>query len=116
MNVQIHQLSLTTAEKETLDVILEFYIRLGLGQLSEIATRLRLLTEKRPKAVTEEVMQSLKALEAKLFEGERPWRLEDVATSPHTLLAFAIQAKLQGNMESLEWAMLRLREMRGETL
>jgi hypothetical protein len=86
-------LRLTDEQKHVLDMAIEFYIRLGLGQFSEIATR-----------------QLCEEMEDLCWRGERPWNLKDEDTSAFTLTAFEMEARLAGNLKNARWADRRIRE------
>lgn len=105
----LHELLLTPTEKKVLESALEFYIRLGLGQVGEIGTRLALLTH-RTDVDLKPLQDALTATEEKI----KPWKLEDAKTSAHTVAAFGIQCRLGDAYQGAEWAAKRLRELKGE--
>lgn len=90
---------------------LELYIRMALGQVSEIAQRLdqihgeRLTPEK-----MDRVRQLCEEIEDVLWDGAAPWRLEDAQTSAYTLTAFLLDARLSGNKKGERWVRRRLAE------
>lgn len=110
----IKTLFLSDHEQKVLDTILDFYIRVGLGQVAEVPTHLKLLASKRDLDIGIKVL--LDQLQEELFKGDKPWKLEDPETAAGVIVAFAIQAKLLNRKSDLEWATRKLREMRGEPL
>ena len=104
-------LELTADERTVLAMALEFYIRMGLGQTSEIAQRLDLIHGER---LTPEKLERIRVLcddiEDVLWDGEAPWRLEDAETSAYTLTAFLLDARLTGNKKGEGWVRRRLAE------
>jgi hypothetical protein len=105
-------LSLTPEEAEALDLALEFYIRLGLGQLSEIGSRLELLLGKHGRAQLEFIKEQLEQCEQILFDDGKPCCLgKDREVSAYTLTAFLIQSKLIGNHKGIKWAKQQLQRM-----
>ena len=103
--------SLTDDERIALGMALEFYIRMGLGQVGEIAQRLNLLHGDR---LTPEKMDRIRELcdemEDVLWDDAPPWKLEDAETSDYTLTAFLLDARLTGNTKGERWARGRLRD------
>lgn len=105
-------LSLTPEEAEALDLALEFYIRLGLGQLSEIGARLELILGKRGRACLDAVKEQMEQCEQLLQADGKPCNLaRDREVSAYTLTAFLIQSKLVGNHKGVKWAKQRLQRM-----
>ncbi len=105
-------LSLTPEEAEALDLALEFYIRLGLGQLSEIGSRLELLLGKQGRAHLDTIKEQMEQCEQMLHEDGKPCCLgKDREISAYTLTAFLIQSKLIGNQKGMKWAKQRLQRM-----
>ena len=94
-----------------MDTALEFYVRLGLGQCSEIGTRLRLLAQDREFVPYDRIAATLSELERDVWAA-RPWRLSDRATGLHTLIAFLIQARLRGDAREQRWAQRRVRALK----
>lgn len=109
----IHEVLLSSNQIKVLDSALEFYIAMGLGQISEIGLRLRTLLYKRINLDLEEVQQILDTLENKLLGGVTPWKLGDEDTSAYTVAAYGIQALLHENKDGVSWAAKRLRELKG---
>jgi len=105
-------LSLTPEEAEALDLALEFYIRLGLGQLSEIGNRLELLLGKHGRTHLDTIKEQMEQCEQLLHEDGKPCCLgKDNEVSAYTLTAFLIQSKLVGNHKGIKWAKQRLQRM-----
>ena len=103
--------SLTEDEWIALEMALEFYIRMGLGQVGEIALRLDLLHGDRLTPEQKERIRELcDEIEAVLWEDAPPWRLEDAETSDYTLTAFLLDARLTGNKKGERWARERLQQ------
>jgi hypothetical protein len=104
-------LKLTDHEMRVLDMALEFYIRLGLAQFSEIATRLDLLQGDRIKPQRlERIRQLCEEMEELCLDDGRPWSLHDEDTSAYTLTAFGLEARMAGNTKNARWAARRIRE------
>lgn len=99
-------LNLTRDDRIALSLALEFYIRMALGQASEIAQRLDLLHGKR---LTPEKLDRIRLLcdemEDVLWDGAAPWRLEDAETSSFALRAFLLDSRLSGNTKGERWAL-----------
>jgi len=100
-------------QKRVLEMAMEFYIRLGLGQFSEIATRLDLLHGKR---IDPEKMERIRQLCEEMEElawGEdgKPWNLKDEETSLYTLNAFLLEAQMAGRIKESKWAKDRIAEI-----
>lgn len=100
-------------ERFALDMTLEFYIRMGLGQVGEIARRLDLLHgERLTPAKRDRIRELCDEMEEVLWEDAAPWRLEDAETSNYLLTAFLLDARLAGNRTGERWARERLRGCR----
>jgi len=108
---KIELLVLTESEQVVLDTALEFYVRLGLGQLSEIGLRLRLLTHDREFVPYDRITATLSELERDVWTGT-PWRVGDRQAGLHTLIAVLIQARLRGDAREERWARRRVRALR----
>ena len=108
------RLELSAAERTVLALALEFYVRMALGQVSEIAQRLDLIHGERltPEKL-ERIRQLCEEIEDVLWGEAEPWRLEDAETSAYALTAFLLDARLTGNKKGEQWALRRLAE-RGE--
>lgn len=106
------QLLLSERESIAVTKALELYIRLGLGQLSEIGTVLEELTELRTidHDDIEEIKYHLIESDGLLRRGDE-WLLQDAATHSLTVAAFGVQAKLGENWAAWEWA---CRELHGK--
>jgi len=92
---------------------LEFYIRLGLGQFSEIATRMNLLQGNR---LTPEKLNKIYKLCEEMEEilwgdEEKPWDLKDDEISIFTLNAFLLESQIGGSKKSVNWVKNRLKEL-----
>ncbi len=104
-------LNLTDDERRVLEMAIEFYIRLGLGQFSEIATRLHLLQGDRINPQRLERIRQLCGEMEELAWGEgTPWNLKDEDTSAYTLTAFGLEARMAGNNKNARWADRRIRD------
>jgi hypothetical protein len=107
------QLLLSDREAIALDKALELYIRLGLGQLTEVTGALKELHGKRDKDPDNyaEIDYYLGHAQTSLrgFDDEE-WKLEDAETDSLTIAAFGIQAKLGDNTSAWEWACKRLHD------
>lgn len=103
-------LTLTGDERTVLGLAVECYVRLGLGQVSEIARRFDLLhgTRLNPEKV-EQVRRLCDEMEDVLWDGEDPWMLEDGQTSLYTLTAFLLDARLNGNKNGERWVKWRIK-------
>lgn len=102
---------LTKDEQHVLGMALEFYIRLGLGQLSEIGQRLHLIHGDRIKEQRmERIRQLCDEAEELSWDDGRPWTLHDPETSRYTLTAFGLEARTAGNTKNAKWAARRIRE------
>ena len=103
-------IKLTEDERLALAMALEFYIRMGLGQVGEVARRLDLLHgERLTPAKRERLHELCGEVEDVLWDDAAPWRLEDGETSDYLLTAFLLDAKLAGNKKGERWARGRLR-------
>jgi hypothetical protein len=111
MKENIKLLVLTRPEQVVLDTALEFYVRLGLGQFSEIGTRFRLLTHDRELVPYERIASVMEDMERDVWAGS-PWRVNDRRTGMHTVVAFLLQARLRGNDREQRWAYRRIHAMR----
>lgn len=111
MGDNIRLLVLTKPEQVVLETALEFYVRLGLGQFSEIGTRLSLLTHDRELVPYERIASVMEDLERSVWGGS-PWRITDRQTGMHTVVAFLLQARLRGNDREQKWAHRRIHAMR----
>lgn len=101
---------LNEEEQHVLGMAIEFYIRLGLGQFSEIAQRLHLIHGDRIKEQRmERIRQLCDEAEELTLEG-RPWSLHDPETSAYTLAAFGLEARMAGNTKNAKWAARRIKE------
>lgn len=106
-------MSLNDDERLALEMALEFYIRMGLGQVGEIAQRLDLLHGDRLTPDKKERIRELcDEMENVLWEDAAPWRLEDAQTSNYILTAFLLDARLAGNTKGERWARRRLQNGR----
>jgi replicative superfamily II helicase len=105
--------NLTDEQKRVLEMATEFYIRLGLGQFSEIATRLNLLHGNRidPDKM-ERIRQLCEEMEELTFGDGKPWTLKDDETSIYTLTAFLTEAQMAGNKKNAKWAEERIAELK----
>jgi hypothetical protein len=104
------RITLTQDERLALELSLEFYIRMGLGQVGEIARRLDLLHgERLTPAKRDRIRQLCDEMEEVLWGDAAPWRLEDTETSNYLLTAFLLDARLAGNWKGECWARDRLR-------
>ena len=104
-------LKLSEIEQHVLEMALEFYIRMGLGQLSEIAQRLHLIHGDRIKAQRmERIRQLCDEVEELTWDDGRPWTLHDPETSRYILTAFGLEARMAGNTKNASWAARRVRE------
>lgn len=107
----IKTLRLNEEEQHVLGMALEFYIRLGLGQVSEIAQRLHLIHGDRLKEQRmERIRQLCDEAEELTWNDGRPWSLHDLETSRYTLTAFGLEARMAGNTKNAKWAAKRIRE------
>jgi hypothetical protein len=106
-------LNLTDEQKRALEMMTEFYVRLGLGQFSEIATRLDLLQGGRisPERM-ERIRQLCEEMEELAWGDGKPWGLEDDQTSVYTLTAFLLEAQMAGNRKNAGWAERRIAELK----
>jgi hypothetical protein len=104
---------LNDEERLVLANALDLYIRVGLGQFTEIAQRLdmihgmRLETDQRAR-----VAHLCGEIENVLWDDQAPWRLEDTETSLHTLVAFLLDGRLHGNAKQVQWAERRCTQRR----
>lgn len=100
---------LKTEEKAVLNYALEHYIRLGLGQLSDIANRLSLLLlpNNRTNETFREVQDLLDEAENKLGGA---WTFNDPRVTRYTLVALLLQARLNDDDEAIAWVKQRLAE------
>jgi hypothetical protein len=98
-------------EQRVVEMALEFYIRLALGQFGEIATRLDLLQGKRLEPdKLERARRLCEELEEVVWGDRAPWRLDDDETSLYTLVAFGVEARLAGNDRGRRWAQRRIKQ------
>lgn len=101
---------LSEDEQKVLELAMECYIRVGLGQFSELARRLDLTHGER---LTEEQREEVRELADEMERtalGDVPWMLGDAETSLYTLLAFRLDARLSGNLAGVFWANKRIKE------
>ena len=103
--------NLTEEQKRVLEMAIEFYIRLGLGQFSEIFTRLDLLQGNR---LDPDKKERLRQLCEEMQELTQDWKLTDEETSLYTLTAFLIEAQMNNNEKSVRWAEKRIRKLKEE--
>lgn len=110
------KLDVSDDQKKVLDLALEFYIRLGLGQMTDIAVRLDLLHGKRinPEKM-ERIRQLCEEMETILWEEGDPWDLGDDETSLYTLNAFLLESKMNGRLKATNWAEKRIQEIKDKT-
>ncbi len=102
---------LTDDEQRVLELALEFYVRLGLGQFSEIAQRVDLIHGARlTPDQKHNVRQLCNELEDVLWASQAPWQLGDNDTSLHTLVAFGLDARLARNPKGQRWAQRRIKK------
>jgi hypothetical protein len=102
---------LTEDEMRVLELALETYIRIGLGQFSEIAQRLHLIHGDRLKEQRmERIRQLCEEAEELTWDDGRPWTLHDPETSRYILTAFGLEARMAGNTKNAKWAARRIRE------
>lgn len=111
MSDNIKLLALTKPEQVVLDTALEFYIRLGMGQFSEIGTRFRLLAHDRELVPYGRIAAVMEEMEGSVWAGS-PWRITDRQTGMHTVVAFLLQARLRGDDREQRWAYRRIRALR----
>jgi hypothetical protein len=106
-------LELTPEEQTVLQLAMEFYIRMGLGQFSEIAQRLNLLYGDR---IGEEKMDEIRRLCEELEDGmwdeAKQWDIKDPETSLYVLTAFLLDSKLTGNAPGVKYANKRIEEIK----
>lgn len=106
-------LDLSADEQKVLGLAMEFYIRMGLGQVSEIAQRLNLIHGDRlPPEKMDRIRQLCEEMEEVLWDGEEPWKLEDDKTSLYTLTAFLLDSKISGNAKGQKYAEKRIAEIK----
>jgi hypothetical protein len=106
-------LNLTDEQKRVLEMAIEFYIRLGLGQISEISTRLDLLHGGRlgPEKM-ERIRQLCEEMEGIIEDGCEPLTLKDDEVSIYTLTAFLLESQMAGKVKSTKWAKERIQELK----
>jgi hypothetical protein len=105
-----NDIKITVDQRKTLEMALEFYIRLGLGQFSEIATRINLLHgERLDPDKLQRIAEICNELEELVWE-DKPWGIEDKEVSLYTLNAFLLEAQLAENFDSVRWCNRRIRK------
>ncbi len=104
------QVDINDTEQRVLEMALEFYIRLGLGQFSQIAQRLNLLCGRRlGKAKLEQITKMMNKLEEIVWDGQ-PWMLRDDETSVYTVMGACVEGKMNSDTKFVEWAEARIKE------
>jgi hypothetical protein len=107
----VKTLNLNEEEQHVLGMAIELYIRLGLGQMSEIAQRLQLIHGDRLKQERMEHIRRLcNEIEELTLDDGKPWSLLDDETSLYTLIAFGLEARLAGNDRGQRWAQRRIKQ------
>lgn len=106
MKYYMKELLLSERDAHVLDEMCELYIRIGLGQLSEIGKFISLLFSNRDINI-QHICDTLKKLENDLLENKE-WKLDDIETSSNVIAAFGIQSKLGENYKAWEWASRQL--------
>jgi len=108
--------NLTDEQQRVLEMAIEFYIRLGLGQFSEIATRLNLLQGGRiePEKM-ERIRQLCEEMEELAWGEGKPWQLKDDETSIYTLTAFLLEAQMAGKTKNVKQLKKRIAELKKKT-
>lgn len=113
MNKKNLGIDINEDQRKVLEMAIEFYIRLGLGQFSEIATRIDLLCGKK---ISPSKMKRIRKLcdkiEDILIGEEKPWSLSDDDISLYTLNAFLIEAQLFDKTKTIKWAEERIAELK----
>lgn len=108
-------LELTDDQERVLEIALDFYIRLGLGQFSEIANRLHLLYgNKLPQNKLEKIKTTLEEIENILWDNEKPWTINDDHISIYTLTAFLTETQLANKKKNAEWTKKRIQELKSK--
>ena len=108
--MSLKTIRLNEDEQRVLELALEFYVRLGLGQFSEIAQRYDLLRPHLDPERLERLRQLAESMEEVCWHDAEPWHLADESTSLHTLIAFALESRLTGNTKGQRWAQRRIKE------
>jgi hypothetical protein len=111
--MKMKTLLLSEREAVALKAAIEMYIRVGLGQLAEIAVALERLTERRETPKLDETRSLLAECERTLYKSKE-WLLQDPETSSLTIAAFGVQAKLDDNVAAWEWTSKRLHETQND--
>ena len=109
----IKDLLLSEREQKVLDEALDLYVRIGLGQLGEVADVITRLLQRRG-VDTSPVTEALVALEEQ-WQGDRSFALQDPETLPHVICAAGLRAKMEGDTNAWEWACRELHQ-RGEPI
>jgi hypothetical protein len=110
MGMSLKTIKLSEDEQRVLELALEFYIRLGLGQFSEIAQRYDLLRPHLDPERLARLRQLAENMEDVCWQDAEPWHLTDEGTSLHTLIAFGLEARLAGNTKGQRWAQRRIKD------
>lgn len=97
---------LNKQEIRVLELALEHYVRLGLGQLSDIAIRLSLL-------LTSIEKEKLTRLQELMAEAEQAiggsLNFSNSEVSRYTLIALLLQARLNNDLVAIKWITERLK-------
>lgn len=101
------QLLLSEREAHVLNLMCELYIKIGLGQLSEVGKIFEILTEQR-NVDAKPICDTMNKLEDELLKNNN-WKLEDKETSSYVLIGLAIQSLLGENYKGWEWACKQIR-------
>lgn len=112
----MNDLNLNEEQKRVLEMALEFYIRLGLGQFSEIATRLDLLQGERLHPEKREKIHELCEEMEEIVRDEKPWALNDKEISVYTLTAFLLESMMSGKIKDALWAKKRIKKKKKEII
>lgn len=103
----------TGEEQNVIKLALEFYIRMGLGQFSEIAQRLNLLYgDKIGDEKLVKINQLCDEMAEVLWGDDEPWQIKDSGTSLYIMTAFLIDAKVNNNTFGIKYALKRIEEIR----
>lgn len=105
-------LTLSDDQIRVLEMSLAFYIRLGLGQFSEIALRLNLLHgDKISPEKMERISQLCEEMQELAWGDEKPWNIMDADASIYTLTAYLLESQMSGRSKVINWVSKRIAEL-----
>jgi hypothetical protein len=111
---------LTVEQQRVLEMAIEFYIRLGLGQFSQIAQRIDILHGKRIGSDRmDRIRQLCEEMEEYALIDDSPMKLGDERCSIYTLTAFLLESRMACKPKQVRWAQNQidaLKEKNGEKI